>query len=61
MIKLEDIRRPVSQEMKTFDSHFKSVVSSDISLLNIVTRFVLRRKGKQMRPLFVFLSYKLIG
>jgi len=61
MITLEDIRKPVSREIKEFDTRFKSEVSSDISLLNIVTRFVLRRKGKQMRPLFVFLSSKLVG
>jgi len=61
MITLEDIRRPVSKEMKVFDSRFRSEISSDISLVNIVTRFVLRRKGKQMRPLFVFLSSRLTG
>jgi len=61
MIKLEDIRKPVSREMKEFDSRFKSVVSSNIPLLNIVTRFVLRKKGKQMRPLFVFLTSGLTG
>ena len=61
MIKLEDIREPVSREMKEFDSRFKSIVSSNIPLLNIVTRFVLRKKGKQMRPLFVFLSSRLTG
>lgn len=61
MIKLEDIRRPVSREMKEFDSRFKSEISSDIPLLTMVTRFVLRRKGKQMRPLFVFLSSRLTG
>lgn len=47
--------------MKEFDSRFKSEISSDIPLLTIVTRFVLRRKGKQMRPLFVFLSSRLTG
>lgn len=47
--------------MKEFNSRFKSEVSSTIPLLNIVTRFVLRKKGKQMRPLFVFLSSRLCG
>jgi len=61
MIKLEDIRKPVRLEMKEFDKRFKSVVSSNVPLVNIVTRYVLRRKGKQMRPLFVFLSSKLTG
>ena len=61
MITLEDIRKPVSREMKEFNSRFKSEISSDILLVNLVTRFVLRKKGKQMRPLFVFLSSRLTG
>ena len=61
MTKLEDIRKPVSLEMKEFDKRFRSAVSSNVPLLNVVTRYVLRKKGKQMRPLFVFLSSKLTG
>jgi len=61
MIKLENIRMPVQAEMTEFNRRFKDVVSSNIPLLNIVTRYVLRRKGKQMRPLFVFLTSKMTG
>lgn len=61
MIKLENIRKPVNLEMKEFDRRFKKTVSSNIPLLNMVTRYVLRPKGKQIRPLFVFLSSKLTG
>lgn len=61
MIKLEDIRRPIREEMKEFDRRFKEAVSSHIPLLTVVTKYVLRRKGKQMRPLFVFLTSKLTG
>jgi len=61
MITLEEIRKPVRQEMVEFNRLFKEAVSSDIPLLNIVTRYLLRRKGKQMRPLFVFLTSKMIG
>ena len=61
MIKLEDIKKPVSREMKEFDTRFKSEVYGDIPLVNMVTRFVLRKKGKQMRPLFVFLTSQLTG
>ncbi len=61
MTKLEDIRKPVNLEMKEFDKRFRSAVSSNVPLLNVVTRYVLRKKGKQMRPLFVFLSSKLTG
>jgi len=61
MSKLDEIRNPVRLEMKEFDKRFKAAVSSNIPLLNVVTGYVLRRKGKQMRPLFVFLSSKLTG
>ena len=61
MIKLEDIRRPIREEMKEFDRRFKEAVSSHIPLLTVVTKYVLRRKGKQIRPLFVFLTSKLTG
>ena len=61
MIKLEDIRKPIREEMKEFDRRFKEAVSSHIPLLTVVTKYVLRRKGKQMRPLFVFLTSKLTG
>lgn len=58
---MEDIRKPVALEMKEFNHRFKDAVSSEVPLINMVTRYVLRRKGKQMRPLFVFLSSKLTG
>ena len=61
MRSLDDIRLPVEDEMKKFEKHFKDSISSDVSLLNIVTNYVLRRKGKQMRPLFVFLTSKMLG
>jgi octaprenyl-diphosphate synthase len=61
MIKLDDIREPVRLEIKEFNKRFKSSISSNIPLVNMVTGYVLRRKGKQMRPLFVFLSSKMTG
>jgi len=61
MIKLDDIREPVKLELKEFNKRFKSSISSNIPLLNLVTSYVLRRKGKQMRPLFVFLCSKMTG
>ena len=61
MIKLDDIREPVRLEMKEFNKRFRNSISSNIPLLNMVTGYVLRRKGKQMRPLFVFLTSKMTG
>lgn len=61
MIKLDDIREPVRLEMKEFNKRFKNSISSNIPLVNLVTTYVLKRKGKQMRPLFVFLTAKMTG
>lgn len=47
--------------MKDFNKHFRSSMKSNIPLLNIVTTYLLRRRGKQMRPLFVFLTAKMLG
>ncbi len=61
MSKLETIKAPVASEMKQFGKYFKTLMRSDIYLLNIVTNYILKRKGKQMRPLFVFLTAKMVG
>ncbi|HDR67793.1 MAG TPA: polyprenyl synthetase family protein [Bacteroidaceae bacterium] len=61
MYNLSDIRLPVEQEMKEFEKRFKNAIASKVPLLNIVTNYILRRKGKQMRPLFVFLVSKMAG
>lgn len=61
MSDLEKIKAPIKQELKKFNDYFKSSVKSTVPLLNIITNYILRRKGKQMRPLFVFLSAKMLG
>lgn len=58
---VKEIRAPIEAEMKRFTGYFNTTMKSNVSLLNIITRYILRRKGKQMRPMFVFLSAKLSG
>jgi octaprenyl-diphosphate synthase len=58
---LTRIKRPVEKEMAEFEAYFSKTMRSEIPLLNIILNYVLRRKGKQMRPLLVFLSAKLNG
>lgn len=58
---LGNIRRPVREEMSHFETFFGKAMQSDIPLLKIILNYVFRRKGKQMRPLLVFLSAKLNG
>jgi octaprenyl-diphosphate synthase len=61
MSALTGIKRPVEIEMDEFEVYFSRTMRSDIPLLNIILNYVLRRKGKQMRPLLVFLTARLNG
>ncbi|MBK7711231.1 MAG: polyprenyl synthetase family protein [Bacteroidales bacterium] len=58
---LTRIRRPIDKEMAEFEAYFGKTMRSEIPLLNIILNYILRRKGKQMRPLLVFLTAKLNG
>lgn len=53
---VREIRRPIEQEMRQFEAKFKDYVKSDIWLVNKIMRYIVERKGKQMRPMFVFLT-----
>lgn len=61
MSDLAQIRRPIDKEMADFEAYFSKTMRSNIPLLNIILNYILRRKGKQMRPLLVFLTAKLHG
>jgi len=58
---LTRIKRPVEKEMAQFEAYFTKTMRSEIPFLNIILNYILRRKGKQMRPLLVFLTAKLNG
>lgn len=58
---VEQIKTPISNEMKLFEQKFYESMKSNVSLLDKVTRFIVTTKGKQMRPMFVFLCAKLVG
>ena len=58
---LREIQAPVQAELAQFEQHFRSAMSSPVPLLDKITHHILRRGGKQMRPLFVFLSAGLAG
>src|SRR5664280_1944712 len=61
MSALTGIKKPVETEMAEFERYFSRTMHSDIPLLNIILNYILRRKGKQMRPLLVFLTARLNG
>ena len=59
--KIEKIRYPISEEMKKFVQFFKFYMKSKVPMLDVITNYIIRCNGKQMRPMFVFLSAKLSG
>jgi octaprenyl-diphosphate synthase len=58
---LARIKKPVEKEMAKFEAYFNKTLHTEIPLLKIILNYILRRKGKQMRPLLVFLTAKLNG
>ena len=57
----EQLKRPIWEEMELFEGKFSSAMTSKVALLNRITHYIVNRKGKQMRPMFVFLTAKLLG
>ena len=58
---VKDIMAPIESELSQFEEHFKNTMRSDVPLLDKVTQYIVKRKGKQMRPMFVFLTAKMLG
>ena len=58
---IEQLKRPIREEMELFEGRFSNAMSSKVALLNRITHYIVNRKGKQMRPMFVFLTAKLLG
>jgi octaprenyl-diphosphate synthase len=55
------IKDPIRPEMELFETKFRDSMSSQVALLNRITYYIVNRKGKQMRPMFVFLCAKLLN
>tara|TARA_R110000796_G_scaffold63207_3_gene145831 strand:+ start:8154 stop:9131 length:978 start_codon:yes stop_codon:yes gene_type:complete len=58
---VSQIKEPINQEMELFEKKFYESMSSKVALLNRITYYIVNRKGKQMRPMFVFLTAKLLN
>ena len=58
---IREIKRPIQEEMLHFESKFKEAMRSPVPLLDKIMHYIIKRKGKQMRPMFVFLTGKLFG
>jgi len=55
-MRLEDIKAPIAREMDEFEQKFRAAMQTHVLLLDKIMNYIVKRKGKQMRPMFVFLS-----
>lgn len=55
-LRLDDIKAPIAREMEEFEQKFRASVKTKVLLLDKIMSYIVKRKGKQMRPMFVFLS-----
>jgi octaprenyl-diphosphate synthase len=61
MLSIDEIQRPIAAEMKAFEPHFREAMRSRAALLDRIMHYIVKRKGKQMRPMFTLLSARLFG
>jgi len=55
-LRLDDIKKPIAREMEEFEPKFRASMKTRVMLLDRIMNYIVKRKGKQMRPMFVFLS-----
>lgn len=61
MLSVKEIMKPIDSEMNEFEIRFRQSMKSKVPLLDKITHYIIRRKGKQMRPMFIFLTAKMLG
>lgn len=58
---LEEIRKPIATELKLFEEKFRASMKTKTALLDAVMQYIVKQKGKRVRPMFVFLSASVCG
>jgi octaprenyl-diphosphate synthase len=61
MLTVKEIMAPIELEMNEFEHRFRESMKSRVPLLDKITHYIIKRKGKQMRPMFIFLTSKMLG
>ncbi|MCQ6960008.1 polyprenyl synthetase family protein [Mucilaginibacter aquariorum] len=61
MLNINEIKRPIAAEIDVFEEKFKTSMQSSVPLLDRITHYIVKRKGKQIRPMFVFFSATICG
>lgn len=60
-VSLNQIKAPIASELDIFEKKFRESMKSRVALLDVIMNYIIKRKGKQMRPIFVLLSARLFG
>ncbi len=58
---LKEISRPIEHHLEEFNDYLKGIMNSNVSLLNLIIRYMTKKRGKQLRPILVFLAAELCG
>jgi octaprenyl-diphosphate synthase len=61
MLSINDIKKPIAADIDVFEERFKASMQSSVPLLDRITHYIVKRKGKQIRPMFVFFSASICG
>src|ERR1700743_558179 len=61
MLSINEIKKPIAAEIDVFEEKFKASMQSSVPLLDRITHYIVKRKGKQIRPMFVFFSASICG
>jgi len=61
MLSINEIKKPIAADIDAFEDRFKASMQSSVPLLDRITHYIVKRKGKQMRPMFVFFSASVCG
>jgi len=61
MLSINDIKKPIAADIDVFEERFKASMQSSVPLLDRITHYIVKRKGKQIRPMFVFFSASVCG
>src|SRR6201989_2464684 len=61
MLSIDEIKKPIAGDIDVFEGKFKTSMQSSVPLLDRITHYIVKRKGKHIRPMFVFLSASVCG
>jgi octaprenyl-diphosphate synthase len=61
MLSINEIKKPIAADIDAFEEKFKTSMRSSVPLLDRITHYIVKRKGKQIRPMFVFFSASICG